>query len=198
MRKAPMKTLVALLLALCVSGCLFRKDVPARWFQPESTLLADRADTTPDRGGRPVRLRSVQAIAFLRERMAWRLPPVESGLYEQRRWREMPATYVERALTAALAHTPGVRLTDDVRAPALRVEVLAFDEVVGPTHAALVKLEVTLRDGDRTLLERTFSSEQSAQGADSDGVATAMGAALDAVAGEVATAVAGSLSAARR
>lgn len=193
-----MKTVVALLLVLSMSGCLFRKDVPARWFQPASTLLADRADATPERSGRAVRLRSVQAIAFLRERMAWRLPPVESGLYEQRRWREMPATYVERALTTALAQTPGVRLTDDLRAPVLRVEVLAFDEVVGPTHGALVTLHVVLGDGDRTLLERTLSVEETAQGADTDGVATAMGVALDTIATQVATAVAGALPPARR
>lgn len=194
-----MKTiLVASLLALLAGGCLFRKDVPARWYQPASALLADGADGTPARDGRPVRLRSVQAIAFLRERMAWRLPPVESGLWEQRRWREMPATYVERALGAALDETPGVRRTDDLRAPALRVEVLAFDEVVGPTRGALVTLAVVLDAGTRPLLDRTFSREAPAPGTDMDAVATAMGTALDEVAREVAAAVAAALPPARR
>lgn len=191
------RIVVASLLALLAAGCLFRKDVPARWYQPASTLL-DRAATAPAQGGRPVRLRSVQAIAFLRERVAWRLPPVESGLWEQRRWREMPATYVERALGAALADTPGVRLTGDLGAPALRVEVLAFDEVVGPAPGALVKLGVVLDDGTRPLLDRTFASEAAAPGGDMDAVATAMGTALDAVARDVAVAVAAALPPARR
>lgn len=183
---------IPLLLLVLLAGCLFRPEAPTRWFEPASPLLAGTDAPPPAPSARPLRLRSVRAIPFLRERLAWRTSDVESGLYEQRRWRQMPASYVEQALRAALARTPGIRLTDDVQAPALRVEVLAFDEVLQPRRAALVTLRASLTGVD---FDRTFRAEQPSAGAAAAALPDAMGVALDAAVGEVATAVSAALRA---
>jgi uncharacterized lipoprotein YmbA len=114
---------------------------------------------------------------FLRERIVWRTSSVEYGLYEQRRWRELPATYVERALTTAFEDAPGVRLSDDSLAPALRVAVVSFDGV--------------------RLLDQTFTAERPIEDADPAAMARAMGRALDEVARQVSAAV-GSFAKARK
>jgi len=72
----------------------------------------------------------------------------------------------------------------------LKVEVVAFDEVLAPAHVASVSLEVSLRDRARArLLDRTFTAETPITGSEPSATATAMGRALDTVVGEVATAV---------
>jgi ABC-type uncharacterized transport system auxiliary subunit len=138
----------------------------------------------------------VLGTPFLRERIAWRVSDVEYGLYEQRRWSEVPARYVERALETTLRRTPGVMLTDDIRAPALRVEVVSFDEVLAPARVATVSLVVSVRDAKRgRLLDRAFTAEAPIDGETTAATAVAMGRALDAVVADVAEAVARSLPA---
>jgi ABC-type uncharacterized transport system auxiliary subunit len=137
-----------------------------------------------------IRLQPVGSTPFLRERMVWRASTVEYGLYEQRRWSELPSSYVQRALENAL-HDAGLRLTEDFKAPKLRVNVVAFDEVLAPEHVATVSLVVSLRDGthDR-LLDRTFSADAPISRDSPSATAVGMGHALDAVVAEVAAAVA--------
>jgi len=114
----------------------------------------------------------------------------------ERLWSDLPALYVERALTAALRRTPGLRLTDDVQAAALRVEVAAFDEVLSPAHAATVVLVASLRDaGHGRLLDRAFTAAVPIAGADPAAMATAMGTALDQATAAVAAAVAAAVHA---
>jgi Holliday junction resolvase-like predicted endonuclease len=80
---------------------------------------------------------------------------VSDGLSEQRRWIDLPAQYVERALRTRLRETPGLWLTDDPRAAALHLDVVAFDDVLTPIHVANVALAVALEDRQRgRLLER--------------------------------------------
>ena len=141
--------------AFLATGCVFRNAPEPRFFRPESAAL-DGAAATPSAGaGVPLRLRPVQETPLLRERIVWRASSVEYGLYDQRRWTDLPASYVERALENALRGTPGVRLTDEPGAAVLRVEVVAFDEVLAPARVATVSLEVKL---DR---HRTASSHRS-------------------------------------
>jgi ABC-type uncharacterized transport system auxiliary subunit len=189
-----MRRLGWLLLTLC-AGCLFHNtSAPPRFFAPGSaadTVAADDDLAAPPRTGIPVRLRPVIGTAFLRERIVWRVSPVEYGQYSERLWSELPATYVQRALAVALRETPGLRLTNDARAPALRVEVVAFDEVLSPAHTATVALATSLWDPDRGgLLDRTFSATAPIDGDDPAMMATAMGRALD----EATTAVAAAVS----
>jgi len=189
----------ATLLSLAIAGCLFRATDAPRFYRPASVALdgADAAAAATDgtRGATAsVRLHTVHGAPFLRERMVWRASDVEYGLYEQRRWFELPSRYVRRALANTLAATPGIRLVDDVGAPRLDVEVLAFDEVVAPKHEASVALAATLREGDRTTLDRTYAAQVAITTADGAGTAEAMGKALDEVSRSVADAVATALA----
>src|SRR5262249_41669030 len=140
-----------------------------------------------------VRLHTVHSAAFLRERMVWRASDVEYGLYEQRRWFELPSRYVKRALMNTLEATPGLRLVDDVTASRLDVEILAFREIVAPKHEASVVLAVMLRDGDRTRLDRTYAARAAIATDDGAGTAEAMGKALDEATKHVADGVAAAL-----
>ena len=186
---------------LVLGGCLLRTPDPPRFFRPGSAALEaaaeDQADP-PAAGGIAIRLRGVRSEPFLRERIVWRLSEVEYGLYEQRRWIDLPAHYVEQALGRRLRETPGLRLTNDPQAVALHVDVLAFDDVLAPTHEANVTLAVTLEDrAHGRLLTRTLDARAGIENDDPASMATAMGQALDDAVAQVADAVRLSLQAHR-
>jgi ABC-type uncharacterized transport system auxiliary subunit len=179
--------------ALLASGCIFRNAPEPRFFRPESVALdASPAASAASFDGPRValRLRPVRGTPLLRERIVWRASPVEYGLYEQRRWTELPASYVERALESALRATPGIRLTDDLGSAVLRVEVIAFDEVLAPAGTAEVSLAVELADSDQhRVLDRMFTTEAPIADETPAAMAAAMGKALDRAVAAVATAV---------
>ena len=188
-----MRRAALVVVLLMIGGCLLRAADPPRFFRPGSgttePAVGDQADP-PAAGGIAIRLRDVRSEPFLREQIVWRVSAVEYGLYEQRRWIDLPAHYVDRALTTRLRSTPGLRLTNDPRAVALHVEVLAFDEVLAPEHAANVALAVVLEDPERgRLLERTFDARVAIPDGEPASTATAMGQALDDAVGQVADAV---------
>ena len=184
-----------------LAGCLLRTPDSPRFFRPGSAALdatAENEADPPAAGGIAVRLRGVRSEPFLRERIVWRVSEVEYGLYEQRRWIDLPAHYVERALRTRLRETPGLRLTDDLRAVSLRVDVLAFDDVLAPTHAADVALFVALEDPVRgRLFARTLDVRVGIENSDPASVAKAMGQALDDAVAQVADAVSVSVHAHR-
>jgi ABC-type uncharacterized transport system auxiliary subunit len=185
-------------LAVLVGGCVFRNASGPRYFAPDPVVVEEPAgdQAALSRKPVPIRLRSVHGISFLRERIVWRVSPVEYGRYEQRLWRELPASYVERALLTALGRTPGLLLSDDPHAAALSVEVVAFEEVLAPAHTAAVALETSLRDPRRgRLLDRTFTATAPIDRDDPETMAKAMGRALHEATSAVAVAVA---TAARR
>ena len=192
-----MRTAVAAAVMMMLAGCLFRSSDAPRFYRPASMALdaADDDDAPPAATGVPVRLQTVRSAPFLRERMVWRSSAVEYGLYEQRRWFELPTRYVRRALSTALQETPGVRLGDASAPARLDVEVLAFDEVMSKHHAHVV-LAVSVRNGTETRLDRTFAAETPINGHDGAAVAEAMGRALDDVVKQVATATARTLASA--
>ena len=187
---------------LVLGGCLFRAPEPARFFRPGSAMLdAVEPDGAGGRAaeGIPVRVQSVRSDVFLRERIVWRVSPVEYGVYEERRWTDLPVHYVERALRTRLRATPGLRLTDDARAVAVHVDVLAFDDTFAPTHAANVVLAVRAEDPSRgRLFERTVEARAEIADDDPATMATAMGKALDDAVTEAADAVRSSVVVHRR
>jgi ABC-type uncharacterized transport system auxiliary subunit len=145
--------------------------------------------------GAPVRLRPVHEASFLRERIVWRVSDVEYGRYEQRRWNELPAQYLARAMTNALQQNPALALTDDVAAPALALDLLAFDEVVAAPQVARIVVRATLRrPKGGTLLDRQFVVEEPIASDSGSDTARAMGRALDRLVGEVTTEVAARLA----
>jgi ABC-type uncharacterized transport system auxiliary subunit len=180
--------------ALLATGCLYRNAPEPRFFRPESALLDGSAgapsEVAPSTGtGVALRLRPVRGTPLLRERIVWRASSVEYGLYEQRRWSDLPARYVERALQNALRVTPGIRLTDETAAAVLHVEVVAFDEVMAPDRVAAVSLVVELSDAARLrLIDRTFHAEAQIENQAAAATAIAMGKALDEVVAAVALA----------
>ena len=176
--------------AFLASGCVFRNAPEPRFFRPESAALDSSAEAPSVGEGVPLRLRRVQGTPLLRERIVWRASSVEYGLYDQRRWTELPASYVERALEGALRATPGIRLTGEPSAAVLRVEVVAFDEVLAPARVAAVSLEVELVDSEQLrLIDRTFSAEAPIANERPAATAVAMGKALDEAVAAVAGAV---------
>ena len=176
-----------------LGACLLRNADPPRFFQPGSVALDATGEvgaSPPAAGGVAIRLRAVRGAPFLRHRIVWRVSEVEYGLYEQRQWIDLPAHYAERALRTRLGETAGLRLTEDPRAAALRVDLLAFDEVFAPAHAADVALAVSLWDPERGgLLNRTFSARVGIADDEPASMARAMGLALDDVVAQVADAV---------
>jgi ABC-type uncharacterized transport system auxiliary subunit len=180
----------ALLAFIALAGCVFRQSDPPRYFRPDAAALS--SESTPDDGSakKAIRLRAVRARPFLRERIVWRTP-TEYGMYEQRRWSELPEAYVERALVSALRRQARVDLTNDPRAPRLYANVTAFDEVVDPKHVANVAVDVTLTAADGSLLlDRGFSAEAPIADDDPNSLVRAVGAALDDVSAQVAQSVA--------
>jgi ABC-type uncharacterized transport system auxiliary subunit len=177
---------------LLLAGCFTRDTVSPRFFYPEAATLGAPADPPPGAtAGAPIRLRPVHEAGFLRERIVWRVSEVEYGRYEQWRWNELPAQYVEHAVAHTLQAKGGLALTDDVAAPALGLDVLAFDEVLAPTHVARIVLRASLREPKRgTLLDRQFLVEAPVTESTPTAVARAMGRALDEIAAQVTEAVA--------
>jgi ABC-type uncharacterized transport system auxiliary subunit len=190
-----MKRLKALLVSIALAGCVFRQSDAPRYFRPDSLALSPeptRQDAAP---ARTIRLRAVRARPLLRERIVWRTP-TEYGMYEQRRWSDLPEAYVEQAIASALRRQTNIDLADDARSPTLYANVTAFDEVVAPTHFANVAVDVVLTSADgRRLLERGFSAEAAIADDDPASLVHAVGAALDDVSAQVARSVGEALTA---
>src|SRR5205807_5663018 len=94
------------------------------------------------------------------------------------------------ALATRLQQTPGLRLTDDVAAAAVHVDVVAFDDVLAPKHEADVALAVEVEDRARDLLlRRTFVARVAVESDDPASLAKAMGQALDDAVTQVAEGV---------
>ena len=164
----------ALLLGMVVLAGCFRP-APPRYFAPDVPAAQDA------RGPVRVRLGIVRSPIHLRESITWRRSEVEYGFYEQRRWTELPSTYVERALYRELFPAGGpVPVAADV--PVLTAEVRAFEEVLGPVHEARVALAVTVADSRCIWLRRTFEATRPLSSDDPDALARALGESLDEVA----------------
>jgi uncharacterized lipoprotein YmbA len=183
----------ALLVFIALAGCVFRQSDAPRYFRPDSLALSPEPALGDGASARTIHLRAVRARPFLRERIVWRTP-TEYGMYEQRRWSELPEAYVERAIASALAREAHIDLTDNARAPTLSATVTAFDEVVAPTHVANVAIDASLTatDGHR-LFERRFSAEAATADDDPQSLVHTIGVALDDVSAQVARSVAEAL-----
>jgi ABC-type uncharacterized transport system auxiliary subunit len=180
--------------ALGLPGCqiLPVPPPPPRYFTPSSTAAdpatPSTASTTSARSPVAVRLGIVRSPLHLREAMAWRRGD-EYGFYEQRRWAELPATYVERTLGRELfaSDRPYAGVGDG--GPLLSVELRAFEEVLAPVHEARVALAVTMIDARCVRLRETFVAARPLDGNDPGAVARGIGEALDEVVRAVGTAV---------
>ena len=165
------------LAALVLSGCLLPKppDAP-RVYAPSTSVAA--GDPMP---ARPVvaRLAPVRSPIHLREAVTWRRSDVEYGFYEQRRWTEPPASYVERAIVRELFAVERAPLAVDVTAPVVTAEVVAFEDVLEPAHQASVAVGITVVDGRCVRLRQVFAATRPLGDEDGATLARGIGEALD-------------------
>jgi ABC-type uncharacterized transport system auxiliary subunit len=167
--------LAALLLA---SGCLApRQPADPRYFTPAAPPIA-RDGAARSEVGPELRLRRVFGAPYLRDRMVWRRG-VELGFSDLLRWTEPPENYVQARLEQELFVRRGLRRVTRPGAPALTVELLAFDDVLEPTHEAWVTLSALLTDPSQAaFLERTLSVRRPIAGDRAEDIALALGEAL--------------------
>jgi cholesterol transport system auxiliary component len=145
--------------ALALSGCaLLGKSEPQvpRYFAPE---YEGRAAPAAAPAGLRLRLGQVQGWPHLRERMVLRSTPHEISYREDRRWSERPEVYLRRALARTLFEERGLVESLSGRGVTLDVELIAFEELVGPRRARL-QARLLLRDDQGALLAETVTVEQ--------------------------------------
>lgn len=170
-------------LVVALGGCLLpAPPPPPRYFAPDAPA--------PDPAASPVavRLGVVQSPLHLRETITWRRGD-EVGFYEQRRWAELPATYVERALARELYASDRPYADVPAGAPLVSVELRAFEEVLAPAHEARVAVAVRVADARCVRLRSTFAAARPLEGDDPAALARGIGEALDEVARAVGAAV---------
>jgi len=176
-----MKRTASLSLALLLSACLGDAMVAKpRYFVPLPPPSWEREPMPVDASSSPLlRVRPVTAAAHLRERMVWRRAEAEYGFHELSRWTRPPADWAAQWLSRELFERRGLRRALAGAYPRLRVEVLAFDEILGPERAARVELAALLSDAHGVaLLERVYAAQHPIERRGPVGVAHAMGAAL--------------------
>jgi uncharacterized lipoprotein YmbA len=160
------------------SGCLSPAEPkPIRYLRVEAPAPAREAGqsaTAPT-----VRLRTIRAALYLRERVAWRSSPQVVGFHERVRWAEKPEAYVHRALVRELYERRGLTRSQSGSAAALEVELSAFEELLAPDYRVQVALTATLQrpSGDAVFV-KTYDVTLPVRGSAPEQMAEAMGAAL--------------------
>jgi ABC-type uncharacterized transport system auxiliary subunit len=167
-------------LALLLCGCLPAVMVAEpRYFAPLVPPAAAEQRVAASASSPLLRVRPVTAALHLRERMVWRRSGSEFGFHELVRWTQPPARWVDQWLARELFEQRGMRRALAGARPLLRVELLAFDEILEPQRAVRVEFSALLSDPlGVALLERTYVAERPVEGRGPAGVARAMGAAL--------------------
>jgi cholesterol transport system auxiliary component len=145
--------------ALCLCGCaLLGKNAP----QVPRYFMADYdgdAPAAPVHTGLQLRLGRVEGWAHLRERLAGRHSARELYFYEDRRWSELPETFLRRALERSLFEERGLVQAQSAGGLTLDVELMAFEEIDQP-HEARLQALLVLHDGSTSLLRETITAEQ--------------------------------------
>jgi len=190
MRAVP--ALLGVLLAFQSSCALTNKGtaLSPRYFSPELGA-APASASTPGDEPRALRLGTVEAASHLEERMAYRVHATELAYEEERRWTERPDEYLRRALEQELFEHRRLRRIVSGPGTTLDVELVAFEELRGPTPRVRLALRFTLHDARQASLERSLLIERplgpsSPATVHAELVATALGGALTSAVAEVA------------
>lgn len=173
------------LLLLGATACVSTPD-PPRYFRP----LAPAAEGAPaPLSSARLTLARIEAAEHLGERIVWRRSEVEFGFYDQERWTEPPARFLELAVARELFAKRGLRHAER-GAPELQLRLLAMEEILLPQHKARVRVWLRLVDPLREAqLERWVEAEVPVAAEEAPAVARAIGLALDEVVREIADAV---------
>ncbi|MBL4843956.1 MAG: membrane integrity-associated transporter subunit PqiC [Planctomycetes bacterium] len=177
-----MRVLLCLLGALALSAC--SSPAPPRFFRPPHEV-----PTAAPLTSRTLALGPTTSGQHLGDRIMWRRSDVEVGFYDQERWTQPPARFVDQALSDALFVARGLRRVER-GGLALSVSLEAFEEVLLPKHEARVELRVLLVDGEgAALLERSVLATRPVASEDAEAMVRALGLALDAAIEELADAI---------
>jgi ABC-type uncharacterized transport system auxiliary subunit len=178
---------LALLVVVTCAGCLLPSPPePPRYFSPSEATPRPPVASPAAPGAR---LAIVRSPLHLREQMTWRRSQVEYGFYEQRRWTELPGSYVEKALAHELFVVQRISTAAGPDAPVVTVDLNAFEEALAPVHEARVAFTVTVAEPRCVRLRRSLSAASPLDGDDPVAVARGIGAALDDVVREAGVAV---------
>lgn len=177
------------LCALALGGCaLTSKATPmdVRYFTPE-TLDSPRPPRRPEPAIARLRLGHAGSSANLRYRIVHRESAVELEPYETLRWTENPEDYVRRSLTRALFEDQPLEQVVGGAAPALEVELVAFEESRrGERHVGRVQIRYQLHDERSVLASGVVTVERDASSGAIEAVVAAIGAAMEAACAELA------------
>ncbi len=151
-------------LSLALGGCaLTSKSDPVtiHYYSPEpATLRGQQSPRAAKEAGPALRLGRVASGTHLEDKIAFRSSEHEIGFYEQHRWTEEPAEYLERALAQELFEARGLSRVVSGPAPTLDVELVSFEEVRRPRHVARVRVILVLHDDRAVGLQETLTFER--------------------------------------
>lgn len=180
----------AVVVCIALAGCALTSKsapLPLRYFSPD-VLTSPADDGVSSQISRPVaaepdalrvRLGRITPSAHLRYSIVHREPGFELEPYEQLRWTERPDAYVRRALEHELFDDGQLVQAVAGRAPALDVEVIAFEEVRrGAQRSGRVELRYELTDDTAVLTRGVVTVERPARGARIEDVVEAISSAM--------------------
>jgi hypothetical protein len=191
-------------LALPGAGCalLTKSDsVYVRYFTPEPrergesvlAVTSSRASSTLS-----VRLGRVNALSYLKDRIAFRDADYEIAFHDLWQWTEKPESYLRLGMERALFEQRGVRQIISGTGPTLELELDAFDEVRSPHHVARVQVTWLLYGDQTVLVQNTVTVDRAipvgADAKDPEPLVSAMSDALGDVIEDVVAGVMPALS----
>jgi cholesterol transport system auxiliary component len=191
-------------LAVPCAGCalLTKSDsVYVRYFTPEprersESALAPTSDAAAN--NLSVRLGRVNALSYLKDRIAFRDADYEIGFHDLWQWTEKPESYLRFGMERALFEEHGVQQIISGAGPTLELELDAFDEVRSPRHVARVQVTWLLYGDQTVLIQNTVTVDHAiAPGADPKDpkpLVSAMSDALGDVVAEIVASVMPALS----
>jgi ABC-type uncharacterized transport system auxiliary subunit len=152
--------------SLLGSGCalLNKSDtLYFRYFTPEPNDRPGSAASivrTDSGSSLYLRLGRVNALSYLKDKIAFRDSEYEVGFYDLWQWTEKPESYLRRGMQRALFEHAGVHQILSGVGPTLDLELDAFDEVRAPGRVARVRVTWTLHDDQGVLLQNTVTVDR--------------------------------------
>lgn len=200
MRRRALGSIAVAAVVLATGGCaLTSKSRPAdvHLFTPEALDAPPRATAAKVAKAAPahpmlVRLGRVTSSAHLRTRIVVRHANHELRTYDQERWTEAPEAYVRRAVERALFDDARLARGFAGSAPAVDLEITAFEEVRrgAAVPSGRVEIAFVLHDERDVLASGQLEVERPSTSEAMGDVVAAIGSALDSVAAEIAREVA--------
>jgi|HubBroStandDraft_1064217.scaffolds.fasta_scaffold02382_11 ABC-type transport auxiliary lipoprotein component len=190
--------------ALTGAGCalLTKSDsVYVRYFAPEARPGSASGMAAIPRvaaSNLSVRLGRVNALSYLKDRIAFRDAEYEVGFHDLWQWTEKPESYLRRGMERALFEQHAVHQIISGSGPTLELELDAFDELRSPRHMARVQVTWLLYDDETVLVQNTVTVDHAIPGGgdakDPKPLVSAMSDALGDVIGDIVARVMPALS----